>query len=48
MATSVLVAFIVPPAAYPAAFWVALVAVVFVGIRDSGRPTTPVPTGAAA
>jgi hypothetical protein len=48
MATSVLVVFIVPPAAYPAAFWVALVAVVFVGIRDSRRQTTPGPTGAAA
>jgi alpha-1,2-mannosyltransferase len=34
LATSVLVLFVVPPAAYPASFWVALVAVVSVGIRE--------------
>jgi alpha-1,2-mannosyltransferase len=34
LATSVLVLFVVPPAAYPASFWVALVAVVAVGIRE--------------
>jgi hypothetical protein len=37
LATSVVVLFIVPPAVYPAAFWLALVAVVVAGIRDASR-----------
>jgi alpha-1,2-mannosyltransferase len=47
LATSVLVLFVLPPAAYPVSFWAALVAVVAVGIaerRDAGDeagPTTP-------
>jgi lysylphosphatidylglycerol synthetase-like protein (DUF2156 family) len=40
LATSVVVLFIVPAAAYPVAFWVALIAVVVVGIRESGRATS--------
>jgi alpha-1,2-mannosyltransferase len=39
LATSVVVLFIVPAAAYPIAFWVALIAVVAVGIQESGRAT---------
>lgn len=43
LATSVAVLFVVPPAAYPISFWVALVTVVAVGLRDrtnapGGRP----------
>jgi hypothetical protein len=38
LATSVPVLFVVPPAAYPLAFWVALTAVVVVGLRDADRP----------
>jgi hypothetical protein len=37
LATSVAFLFLVPPAVYPAAFWLALVAVVVVGIRDESR-----------
>jgi len=47
LATSVPVLFIVPPAAYPIAFWVALVAVVVVGLRDQDRPPNRVTVVAA-
>jgi hypothetical protein len=40
LATSVPVLFVVPPAAYPLAFWVALAAVVVVGFREADRPGT--------
>jgi alpha-1,2-mannosyltransferase len=38
LATSVVVLFVLPPAAYPVSFWVALVAVVAVGIRERRNP----------
>lgn len=39
LATSVVVLFVVPPAAYPVSFWVALVAVAAVGLRErNGAP----------
>ena len=39
LATSVLVLFVIPPAAYPISFWVALVAVTAVGLRErNGAP----------
>jgi predicted secreted protein len=34
----VVVLFVLPPAAYPVSFWVALVAVVAVGIRERRNP----------
>jgi alpha-1,2-mannosyltransferase len=48
LSTSVLVLFIVPAAAYPAAFWVTLIAVVTIGIRDARRIGARVVAGPAA
>jgi hypothetical protein len=43
LATSVPVLFIVPPAAYPIMFWVALATVVWVGIREAPPPARAAP-----
>jgi Glycosyltransferase family 87 len=48
LATSVLVLFVLPPAAYPVSFWAALVAVAWVGISDrrAGEASAAIPAGA--
>jgi hypothetical protein len=43
LVTSVPVLFVVPPAAYPIVFWVALVRVVWVGIGEAARPARVAP-----